>query len=81
MVQRVAAPGGDSIMVVSPTQIRNLDYLKNETNFATGIHTEYGKEGGKSIINNIDNILADPDTLREIQEEFKYSKDNSTIFH
>ena len=66
-------------MTVSPEQIKKPDFLKNESRFANGLHTVGGIEGGTSIICNIDNILANYDTRREIQEEFKFSLNNSTI--
>ena len=64
-------------MTVSPEQIKEPDFLKNESRFANGLHTEGGIAGGKSIICNIDNIHADPTTLREIQEEYKFSPDGN----
>lgn len=62
-------------MTISPEQIKRPDYLKNEARFANGLHTVGGIEGGKSIICNIDNVQADLKTLREIQEEYKFSPD------
>ena len=64
-------------MTISPEQIKRPDYLKNEARFANGLHTVGGIEGGKSIICNIDNVQADLKTLREIQEEYKFSPDGN----
>ena len=79
MVQRVAAPGGDEIMTLAQSGIRNYEYLVTEAHWLNSLLTENAKEDGTSIICNVDSCNGNIDTLRQVEHEAKFALNDS--FH
>ena len=68
-------------MTVSPIPEINQSWLDNETTWKTGLLTENGKQGGRSIIRDIDATGGDINTLRQVDHEAKHIGFTGKSFH